>query len=97
MATLGHCHGQENPQKLMTGQEKKLIRDAPKRPTATLKKLVEFMADPDHSLHVTTILHILHMSGLWGTAKKQKPWFREKDHPDLSKEEKYMQSAKTIW
>ncbi len=45
---------------------RKLVREAAKRPTATLKELQEFLASTGCVVHVTTISHILHMSGLWG-------------------------------
>ncbi len=42
-----------------------------KRPTATLKELQEFLASTGCVVHVTTISHILHMSGLWGRVARK--------------------------
>lgn len=42
-------------------EKKKLVREAAKRPAATLKELRELLAAP----HVPTFSRILHMSGLW--------------------------------
>lgn len=52
-----------------------LVREAAKIPTARLKELQEFLASTDCVLRVTTIFFNLHMSGLWGTVARWKPFF----------------------
>ncbi len=52
------------PSKIDEKMRRKLVREAAKRPTGTLKELQEFLASTGCA--VTTISHILHMSGLWG-------------------------------
>ncbi len=52
--------------KLDERARRKLVREATKRPTATLKQLQEFMTKSGHCVHVTTISQILHKCGLYG-------------------------------
>lgn len=49
----------------------KPAKEAAKRP-ASLKELQEYLTGIDYCLHVTTIYHIIHMSGLWGSMAKKK-------------------------
>uniref|UniRef100_A0AAY5L3A7 Transposase Tc1-like domain-containing protein n=1 Tax=Esox lucius TaxID=8010 RepID=A0AAY5L3A7_ESOLU len=57
----------------------KLVREASKRPTATLKELQEFLASTGCVLHATTISHILHMNGLWDRVARRKPFLTNKN------------------
>ncbi len=59
------------PSKIDENIRRKLFREAAKRPTATLKELQEFLASTGCIVHVTTISHILHMSGLWGRVARK--------------------------
>ena len=59
------------PSKLDDQARRKLIRDATKRPMATLKELQAFMAKIDYCVHVTTISQLLHNSGLACTVRWQ--------------------------
>ncbi|XP_077107151.1 uncharacterized protein LOC143764919 [Ranitomeya variabilis] len=52
------------PSKIDVRTRRKLVREAAKRPRATLKELQEFLASTGCVLHVTTISRILHVSGL---------------------------------
>ncbi len=63
------------PSKIDEKMRRKLVREAAKRRTATLKELQEFLASTGCVVHVTTSSHILHMSGLWGRVaiKTSKP------------------------
>ncbi len=45
--------------------------EAAKRPTATLKELQKFLASTSCVVHVTTVSHILLMSGLWGRVARK--------------------------
>ncbi|XP_019752572.1 uncharacterized protein LOC109532249 [Hippocampus comes] len=54
------------PSKIDEKTRRELVREAVRRPTATLKELQEFLASTGCSVHVTTISRLLHMSGLWG-------------------------------
>uniref|UniRef100_A0A9J7ZQR4 Transposase Tc1-like domain-containing protein n=1 Tax=Cyprinus carpio carpio TaxID=630221 RepID=A0A9J7ZQR4_CYPCA len=59
--------------KLEERARRKLLREATKRSTATLKQSQEFMTVSGHCVHVTTISQILHKCGLYGrTARKKK-------------------------
>ncbi len=49
------------PSKIDKMMRRKLVREAAKRPTATLKKLQVFLASTGCVVHVTTISHILHV------------------------------------
>ena len=64
---LGH------PSKLDDQARRRLIREATKRPMATLKELHAFMAKVGHYVHVTTISQALHKSGLYGRVARRKP------------------------
>ncbi|KAM4031045.1 uncharacterized protein ACNLHF_018613 isoform 1-T2 [Anomaloglossus baeobatrachus] len=54
------------PSKIDEKTRRKLVREAAKRPTATLKELQKFLASTGCVLHVTTISRILHMSDMAG-------------------------------
>ncbi|XP_057696935.1 uncharacterized protein LOC130918837 [Corythoichthys intestinalis] len=54
------------PSKIDEKTRKELVKEAVKRPTATLKELQEFLASTGCSVHATTISRILHKYGLWG-------------------------------
>ncbi|XP_073444503.1 uncharacterized protein [Dendrobates tinctorius] len=63
------------PSKIDVRTRRKLVREAAKRPRATLKELQEFLASTGCVLHVTTISRILHMSNtsvLCGMVAKQR-------------------------
>uniref|UniRef100_A0AAY5K4A2 Transposase Tc1-like domain-containing protein n=1 Tax=Esox lucius TaxID=8010 RepID=A0AAY5K4A2_ESOLU len=68
-----------HPSKIDEKTKRKLIREASKRPTATLKELQEFMASTGCVLHVTTISRILHMNGLWVGWQDGKPFLTKKN------------------
>ena len=53
------------PSKLDDQARRRLIREATKRPMATLKELHTFMAKTGHCVHVITISQALHKSGLY--------------------------------
>ena len=77
---------------------RKLIREASKRPTATLKELQEFLASTGCVLHVTTISRILHMCGLWGRVARRKPFLSKKNIQDrLNFAKTCMKSPKSMW
>ncbi len=59
------------PSKIDEKVRRKLVREAAKSPTATLKELQEFLASTGCVVYVTTISHILHMSGLWGRVARK--------------------------
>ena len=52
------------PSKLDDQARRRLIREATKKPLATLKELHAFMAKTGHCVHVTTISQALKKSGL---------------------------------
>ena len=56
---------------------RRLIREATKRPMATLKELHAFMAKTGHCVHVTTISQALHKSSLCGRVARRKPLFKK--------------------
>lgn len=55
-----------------------LVREAAKRPTATVEELQEFLASSGCIVHETTISTLIHMSGLWGRVARRKPNFTKK-------------------
>ena len=59
------------PSKLDDQARRRLIREATKRPKATLKELHAFMAKTGHCVHLTTILQALHKSGLYGRVARR--------------------------
>ena len=59
------------PSKIDDKTRRKLVREAAKRPTATLKELQEFLASTGCVVHVKTISRLLHMSGLWGRVARR--------------------------
>uniref|UniRef100_A0AAY5KI17 Transposase Tc1-like domain-containing protein n=1 Tax=Esox lucius TaxID=8010 RepID=A0AAY5KI17_ESOLU len=67
------------PSKIDEKMRRKLVREASKRPTATLKELQEFLASTGCVLHVTTISLILHMNRLWGRVARRKPFLTKKN------------------
>ena len=69
--------------KLDDQAKRRLMREATKRPEATLKELQVFMAKTGHCVHVTTISQALHESGLYGRVARRKPLL-EKKQPTLS-------------
>uniref|UniRef100_A0A8C5LME3 Transposase n=1 Tax=Leptobrachium leishanense TaxID=445787 RepID=A0A8C5LME3_9ANUR len=73
VATLPRCG---RPVKMTMS---KLVREAAKRPTATLKELQAYLASTGCVVHVTTISRILHMSGLWGRLARRKPFLTKKN------------------
>uniref|UniRef100_A0AAY5K3N1 Transposase Tc1-like domain-containing protein n=1 Tax=Esox lucius TaxID=8010 RepID=A0AAY5K3N1_ESOLU len=70
-----------HPSKIYEKMRRKLVREASKRPPATLKELQEFLASTGRILHVTTISRILHMNGLWGRVARWKPFLTKKAFP----------------
>uniref|UniRef100_A0A9J7ZTJ8 Uncharacterized protein n=1 Tax=Cyprinus carpio carpio TaxID=630221 RepID=A0A9J7ZTJ8_CYPCA len=58
---------------------RKLVREAAKRPTATLKEQQEFLASTGCVVHVTTITSILHMSGLLRRVARWKTFLTKKN------------------
>ena len=86
------------PPKIDERTKRKLVREAAKRPTATLKELQQFLASTGCSLHVTTISRILHMSGLQGRVARRKPFLTKKNiQARLNFAKKYIQSPNTMW
>ena len=67
--------------KLDDQARRRLIREATKRPMATLKELHAFMAKTGHCVHVTTISQALHKSGLYDSVAKRNPLLKK---PTLS-------------
>lgn len=67
-------HPSVNHSNINEKTKRKLIKEASKRPTATLKELQEFLANTGCVIHVTTISRIFHMSGLWGRIARRKPF-----------------------
>ena len=63
--------------KLDDQARRRLIREATKRPMATLKELQVFMAKTGHCVHVTTISQALHKSGLHGWVARRKPLLKK--------------------
>uniref|UniRef100_A0AAY5K9G5 Transposase Tc1-like domain-containing protein n=1 Tax=Esox lucius TaxID=8010 RepID=A0AAY5K9G5_ESOLU len=77
---------------------RKLVREASKRPTATLKELQEFLASTGCVLHVTTISRILHMNGLWGRVARRKPFLTKKNiQARLKVAKTNIKSPKSTW
>ena len=68
------------PSKLDDKARRRLIREATKRPMATLKELHPFMAKTGHCVHVI-ISQALHKSGLYGRVTWMKPLLKK---PSLS-------------
>ena len=65
------------PSKLDDRARRRLIREATKRPMATLQELQAFMAKTGQSVHVTTISQALHKSGLYGRVARRKPLLKK--------------------
>uniref|UniRef100_A0AAY5K308 Transposase Tc1-like domain-containing protein n=1 Tax=Esox lucius TaxID=8010 RepID=A0AAY5K308_ESOLU len=77
--TTGTLPRTGRPSKIDEKMRRKLVREASKRPTATLKELQEFQARTGYVLHVTTISLILHMNGLWERVARRKPFLSKKN------------------
>uniref|UniRef100_A0A803K8A0 Transposase Tc1-like domain-containing protein n=1 Tax=Xenopus tropicalis TaxID=8364 RepID=A0A803K8A0_XENTR len=87
-----------HPSKIDEKTRRKLVREATKRPTATLKELQEYLASTGCVVHVTTISHILHMSGLWGRVVRQKPFLMKKNiQARLHFAKTHLKSPKSMW
>ena len=65
------------PSKLDDQSRRRLIREATKRPMATLKELHAFMVKIGLCVHVTTISQALHKSGLHGEVAGRKPLLKK--------------------
>lgn len=50
-----------------------LIRQTSQRPAVRLKELQEYLGSTDHSLQVTSVSRVLHMSGLCGRPARRLP------------------------
>ena len=70
LARSGH------PSKLADQGRKRLIKEATKRPMATLKEIQDIMAKTGHCVHVKTIYQALHKCGLYGRVARRKPLFK---------------------
>ncbi|XP_039659923.1 protein myomaker isoform X2 [Perca fluviatilis] len=84
--------------KLDERARRKLVREATKRPTATLKQLQEFMTKSGHCVHVTTISQILHKCGMYGRGARKKPLLK-KGHMQsrLSFAKTHLEDSKATW
>uniref|UniRef100_A0AAY5L4C4 Transposase Tc1-like domain-containing protein n=1 Tax=Esox lucius TaxID=8010 RepID=A0AAY5L4C4_ESOLU len=84
--------------KLDERARRKLVREATKRPTATLKQLQDFMTKSGHCVHVTTISQILHKCGLYGRVARKKPLLK-KGHmqSQLSFAKIHLEDSKATW
>lgn len=77
---------------------RKLVREAAKRPTATLKELQEFLASTACVVHMTAISCLLHMSGLWGRMARRKPYLTKKNiQAQLHFAKTHLKSSKCVW
>lgn len=86
------------PSKIDDKTRRKLIREAARRPTATLKELQEFLASTGCVVHVTTISRLLHMSGLWGRVARRKPYLTKKNiQARLKFAKTHLKSPKCMW
>ncbi|MCJ8729688.1 hypothetical protein PDJAM_G00109390 [Pangasius djambal] len=86
------------PSKIDEKTRRRLVREAAKRPTATLKELQEFLASTGCVVHVKTISRILHTSGLWGRVARQKPFLTKKNIQDrLNFARAHLKSPKSMW
>jgi len=87
-----------HPSKLDGRARRTLIREATKRPKATLKDLQGFMAGTGQSVHMTTISQALHKAGLYGRVARKKP-FLKKCHTQscLRYAKTHLEDWKTIW
>uniref|UniRef100_A0A803J782 RBR-type E3 ubiquitin transferase n=1 Tax=Xenopus tropicalis TaxID=8364 RepID=A0A803J782_XENTR len=87
-----------HPSKIDEKTRRKLVREATKRPTATLKELQEYLASTGCVVHVTTISHIFHMSGLWGRVARRKPFLTKKNiQARLHFAKTHLKSPKSMW
>ncbi|CDQ98425.1 unnamed protein product, partial [Oncorhynchus mykiss] len=74
-----HCKSTRpgRPSKLSAHTRRRLIRDAAKRPMITLDELQRSTAEVGDSVHRTTIIRILHKSGLYGRVARRKPFLKD--------------------
>uniref|UniRef100_A0AAY5JXF0 Transposase Tc1-like domain-containing protein n=1 Tax=Esox lucius TaxID=8010 RepID=A0AAY5JXF0_ESOLU len=87
-----------HPSKMYEKTRRKPVREASKRPTATLKELQVCLASTGCVLHVTTISCILHMNGLWGRVARRKPFLTMKNIQSRLKFAKTnIKSPKRLW
>ena len=87
-----------HPSKINEKMRRKLVREASKRPTATLKELQEFQGSTGCGLHVTKISSILHMYGLWGRMARRKPFLTKKNiQARLEFGKTKIKSPKSMW
>ena len=75
-----------------------LIREATKRPMATLKDLQVFIAEIGQPVHVKTISQALHKAGLYGRVAKKKP-FLKKCHSLVCalQKKKHLEDRAAMW
>ena len=87
-----------HPCKIDEKTRRKLVREAAKRPTATLKELQKYLASTGCVVHVTTIARILHKSGLWGRLAREKPFLMKKNiQAWLNFAKIHLKSPKSMW
>ena len=65
------------PQKLSIRARRALVREATKRPMATLKELQCSTAELGDTVHTATIARVLHKTGLYGRVAKRKPLLKK--------------------
>ncbi|MGH0117532.1 UNVERIFIED_CONTAM: hypothetical protein FKN15_038052 [Acipenser sinensis] len=65
------------PQKLSIRARRALVREATKRPRATLKELQSSTAELGDTVHAATIARVLHQTGLYGRVAKRKPLLKK--------------------
>uniref|UniRef100_A0A8P4FYI4 Transposase Tc1-like domain-containing protein n=1 Tax=Dicentrarchus labrax TaxID=13489 RepID=A0A8P4FYI4_DICLA len=68
-----------HPQKLSDRARRRLVREATKTPTTTLKELKASVAQMGETVHTTTVSRVLHQSKLYGRVAKRKPLLKN-DH-----------------
>ena len=65
------------PQKLSDRARRKLVREATKTPTTTLKELKASVAQMGETVHSTTVAQVFHKSKLYGRVAKRKPLLKK--------------------
>ncbi|MBN3274862.1 TCB1 transposase, partial [Polyodon spathula] len=70
----------DSPQKLSIQARRALVREATKRPIATLKELQPSTAELGDTVHTATIARVLHKTGLYGRVAKRKTLLKKKTH-----------------
>ncbi|MGH0164277.1 UNVERIFIED_CONTAM: hypothetical protein FKN15_046784 [Acipenser sinensis] len=65
------------PQKLRIRARRALVREATKRPVATLKELQSSKAELGDTVHTATIARVLQKTGLYGRVAKRKPLLKK--------------------